>query len=190
MVPTGERQTVMVSATFPEEIQRLATKFLSNYLFLAVGIVGGACSDVEQIFYKVSKFDRRAKLTEILREEGGKKVLVFVETKRIADFLAAFLCEAEFPTTSIHGDRLQSQREEALYDFKSGRMGILVATAVAARGLDNLAQRAGAAWRAGVISGVACTGCPDEGQSRGQGRRRRRRPGSLGRLPVGPTAPF
>ncbi|XP_049786610.1 ATP-dependent RNA helicase vasa isoform X6 [Schistocerca cancellata] len=136
MVPTGERQTVMVSATFPEEIQRLATKFLSNYLFLAVGIVGGACSDVEQIFYKVSKFDKRAKLQEILREEGGKKVLVFVETKRIADFLAAFLCEAEFPTTSIHGDRLQSQREEALYDFKSGRMGILVATAVAARGLD------------------------------------------------------
>jgi probable ATP-dependent RNA helicase DDX4 len=61
--------------------------------------------------------------------------LVFVETKRSADFLAAFLSENDFPTTSIHGDRMQSQREQALRDFKCGRMPTLVATAVAARGL-------------------------------------------------------
>lgn len=61
--------------------------------------------------------------------------MVFVQEKRTADFIAAFLCENNFPTTSIHGDRLQSQREMALADFKSGRMPILVATAVAARGL-------------------------------------------------------
>jgi probable ATP-dependent RNA helicase DDX4 len=61
--------------------------------------------------------------------------MVFVETKRTADFIAAFLSENGFPTTSIHGDRLQKEREEALEDFRHGRMRILVATAVAARGL-------------------------------------------------------
>ena len=62
--------------------------------------------------------------------------MVFVETKRNADFLASVLSNEGFPTTSIHGDRLQREREEALRDFKTGRMPILVATAVAARGLD------------------------------------------------------
>ncbi|KAG8235052.1 hypothetical protein J437_LFUL014555 [Ladona fulva] len=137
MTPTGERQTLMFSATFPVEIQRLAGDFLNNYLFLAVGIVGGACADVEQSFYKVTKFDKRRKLVEILKETPVlEKTLVFVEQKRIADFIASFLSEKDFPTTSIHGDRLQSQREEALADFKSGHMPVLVATAVAARGLD------------------------------------------------------
>jgi probable ATP-dependent RNA helicase DDX4 len=136
MVTTGERQTLMFSATFPEDIQRLAGKFLSNYLFLAVGIVGSACSDVEQHFHLVPKFEKRSKLTELISQEGGTKILVFVEMKRTADFIAAYLSEHDFPTTSIHGDRLQREREEALADFKSGRMVVLVATAVAARGLD------------------------------------------------------
>jgi len=64
------------------------------------------------------------------------RTLIFVETKRNADFLAAFLSGKDLPTTSIHGDREQRQREEALRDFKKGTMKILVATAVAARGLD------------------------------------------------------
>lgn len=62
---------------------------------------------------------------------------MFVETKRGADFLASLLSETEFPTTSIHGDRLQRQREMALADFKSGKMKVLIATSVAARGLGN-----------------------------------------------------
>ncbi|XP_014239350.1 ATP-dependent RNA helicase vasa-like [Cimex lectularius] len=138
MVPVGQRQTLMFSATFPEDIQRLASKYLNNYLFIAVGIVGGACSDVEQVIYEVSKFEKKAKLVEILRTFEGEKqlALVFVEQKRTADFIAAYLSENNFPTTSIHGDRLQSQREQALCDFKSGYMPTLVATAVAARGLD------------------------------------------------------
>lgn len=61
--------------------------------------------------------------------------MVFVETKRNADYLASLLSETKFPTTSIHGDRLQREREEALADFKSGKMVILIATSVAARGL-------------------------------------------------------
>lgn len=69
-------------------------------------------------------------------QEDANGTIVFVETKRSADFLASILSETEFPTTSIHGDRLQRQREEALYDFKSGKMKVLIATSVAARGLD------------------------------------------------------
>ena len=136
MVASDKRQTLMFSATFPEEIQRLAGKFLNNYLFLAVGIVGSACSDVEQHVHLVPAFEKRLKLTELIIKEGCEKTLVFVEKRRTADFIATYLSECKFPTTSIHGDRLQREREEALADFKSGHMEVLVATAVAARGLD------------------------------------------------------
>lgn len=140
MVPMGERQTLMFSATFPDEVQHLARRFLNNYLFITVGIVGGACTDVEQNFYEVTRNKKKDMLKEIMAKENDAGTLagtlVFVEMKRKADFIAAFLSEINYPTTSIHGDRLQRQREEALADFKSGRMAILVATAVAARGLD------------------------------------------------------
>ncbi|KAI4480299.1 hypothetical protein M0804_010297 [Polistes exclamans] len=140
MVPVGERQTLMFSATFPDEVQLLASRFLSNYLFLVVGIVGGACTDVEQNFYEVTKYKKLGMLKEVIDKEiaNGRQqgTLVFVEMKRTADFIAAFLSENNFPTTSIHGDRLQREREEALRDFRSGRMSILVGTAVAGRGLD------------------------------------------------------
>jgi superfamily II DNA/RNA helicase len=61
----------MFSATFPVEVQKLAGKFLNDYLFLTVGIVGGACSDVEQKFYEVGKFDKRKKLVEMLGQSSG-----------------------------------------------------------------------------------------------------------------------
>merc|ERR1719402_583599 len=131
------RQTLMFSATFPAEVQSSAGEYLNTYLMIVVGIVGGACKDVKQEFYEVSKYDKREKLKEILQECNPKdKTLVFVKTKKNADFIATHLSGEGFPTTSIHGDRLQREREEALYDFRSGKMAILVATAVAARGLD------------------------------------------------------
>ncbi|XP_012221478.2 ATP-dependent RNA helicase vasa [Linepithema humile] len=141
MAPVENRQTLMFSATFPCEIQELASRFLRNYLFLAVGIVGGACADVEQNFYQASGQSEKRKLLKELMEKQNQMgslegTLVFVEQKRHTDFIAAFLSESNFPTTSIHGDRLQREREEALADFKRGKMSILVATAVAARGLD------------------------------------------------------
>lgn len=126
----------MFSATFPEAIQVAAGKFLNDYIFVAIGIVGGACSDVQQIIHDVKKFEKRDKLIKILDASDPTGTIVFVETKRDADFLASFLSETTHPTTSIHGDREQKQREEALSDFKSGRMKILIATSVAARGLD------------------------------------------------------
>lgn len=138
MVPVGQRQTLMFSATFPEDIQRLAGKFLKEYIFITVGIVGGACADVEQNIYETTKFEKRNKLAEIIMAGDATGTMVFTETKRDADFLASFLSETKIPTTSIHGDRIQRQREEALRDFKTGRMKILVATSVAARGLGEL----------------------------------------------------
>lgn len=131
-----KRQTLMFSATFPEDIQRLAGQFLNRYIFIAVGVIGGACADVEQKIYEVSRFDKRKKLTEILMAGDPEGTMIFVEQKRNADFLASYLSETKISTTSIHGDRLQKEREEALGDFKSGRMKLLIATSVAARGLD------------------------------------------------------
>nr|WAW12296.1 DEAD box helicase 4 [Gambusia holbrooki] len=137
-MPSKEnRQTLMFSATYPEDIQRMAADFLKpDYLFLAVGIVGGACSDVEQKFVQVTKFSKREQLLDILKITGTERTMVFVETKRQADFIAVFLCQEKVPTTSIHGDREQRERELALTDFRSGKCPVLVATSVAARGLD------------------------------------------------------
>nr|ACR61400.1 vasa [Ctenopharyngodon idella] len=132
-----DRQTLMFSATFPEEIQRLAAEFLKvDYLFLAVGVVGGACSDVEQTIIQVDQYSKREQLLELLKTTGTERTMVFVETKRSADFIATFLCQEKISTTSIHGDREQREREKALSDFRTGQCPVLVATSVAARGLD------------------------------------------------------
>ncbi|XP_066096970.1 probable ATP-dependent RNA helicase DDX4 [Saccopteryx bilineata] len=132
-----QRQTLMFSATFPEEIQRLAGEFLKpNYLFVAVGQVGGACVDVQQSVLQVGQYSKREKLVEILRNIGDERTMVFVETKKKADFIATFLCQEKISTTSIHGDREQREREQALRDFRCGKCPVLVATSVAARGLD------------------------------------------------------
>ncbi|XP_037618186.1 probable ATP-dependent RNA helicase DDX4 isoform X1 [Sebastes umbrosus] len=137
-MPSKEnRQTLMFSATYPEDIQRMAADFLkTDYLFLAVGVVGGACSDVEQTFVQVTKFSKREQLLDFLKTVGAERTMVFVETKRQADFIATYLCQEKVLTTSIHGDREQREREQALADFRSGKCPVLVATSVAARGLD------------------------------------------------------
>ncbi|GAB0094535.1 RNA helicase [Sergentomyia squamirostris] len=133
-----ERQTLMYSATFPEDIQHLAGKYLKDYVFITVGIIGGACTDVKQQILEIPGRQKRDNLMSILGKiEGGPKgVLVFLETKKGADFLASFLSETDYRTTSIHSDRMQKEREMALSDFKTGRMCVMIATSVAARGLD------------------------------------------------------
>ncbi|NXF08193.1 DDX4 helicase, partial [Smithornis capensis] len=137
MPQKDNRQTLMFSATFPEEVQRLAGEFLkTDFLFVVVGRVGGACSDVQQNILQVSQFSKRQKLLEILRTIGNERTLVFVDTKKKADFIACFLCQENIPSTSMHGAREQRQRETALQDFRSGKCLVLVATSVAARGLD------------------------------------------------------
>nr|ABX76969.1 Vasa [Parhyale hawaiensis] len=139
MPAVGQRQTLLFSATFPEEIQTLACNHLQNYVFYAVGTVGAANTDVCQEVLNVPRQQKREVLMSKIEEfmaNGDNKVLIFVETKRTADFLATLLSSQQLNSTSIHGDRFQSQREEALAQFKAGIRSILVATAVAARGLD------------------------------------------------------
>lgn len=149
MPQVGVRQTLMFSATFPKEIQRLAQDFLANYIFLAVGRVGSTSENITQKIVWVSGDDKRSFLLDILEAEGLDQLnkrtninmqenltLVFVETKKGADALEEFLHRNGYPVTSIHGDRSQREREDALRVFRSGQCPILVATAVAARGLD------------------------------------------------------
>ena len=130
------RQTLMFSATFPEAIQKLAQEFLKNYVFLSVGRVGSTSENITQKIEYVEDNDKRSVLLDILHTHSGGLTLIFVETKRMADLLSEFLINQGFPATAIHGDRGQRERERALEMFRSGRCPILVATAVAARGLD------------------------------------------------------
>merc|ERR1719154_138998 len=129
MAPAGTRQTLMFSATFSDAVQETAQEFLdTSYLFLTVGtvgvgMVGGIHSDISIEFHEVEASDKR------------EKTIIFVGKKTSADYLSAYLSGENLLTTSIHGDRTQRQREEALADFTEGRFKILVATAVAARGL-------------------------------------------------------
>lgn len=135
MPPTGDRQTLMFSATFPKEIQQLAASFLYDYIFLAVGRVGSTTDLVTQKFIRVDENDKQAMLLDLLTSVKGLTI-IFVETKRKADMLEDFLVREGFPATSIHGDRVQQDRTEALRSFSSGRTPYLIATNVAARGLD------------------------------------------------------
>ncbi|EAA07964.5 AGAP003047-PD [Anopheles gambiae str. PEST] len=144
MPVTGERQTLMFSATFPKAIQELASDFLYRYIFLAVGRVGSTSVNITQTIFWVEENIKRSHLLDLLsnitkQNDGDDEnclTLIFVETKKAADSLEEFLYNHNFPVTSIHGDRTQAEREEALRLFRCGRCPILVATAVAARGLD------------------------------------------------------
>jgi len=136
MPGVGLRQTMMFSATFPKEIQILARDFLNNYIFLAVGRVGSTSVMITQRLEWVEENEKRSFLIDLLRADPNALTLVFVETKRGADDLERYLVNENYPAISIHGDKGQSEREEALRAFRSGRKPILVATAVAARGLD------------------------------------------------------
>ncbi|CAF2899435.1 unnamed protein product [Rotaria sp. Silwood2] len=137
MSPTGQRLTLMFSATFPKQIQELARDFLHDYVFLAVGRVGSTSQNITQKIVWVEEAEKRSFLLDLLNIQSGNALtLVFVETKRGADVLEDFLFNHQYSVNSIHGDRSQAQREEALRSFKNGRTPILVATSVAARGLD------------------------------------------------------
>lgn len=142
MPRTGERQTLMFSATFPKEIQMLARDFLDNYIFLAIGRVGSTSENITQRILWVQENEKRSCLLDLLStHEYDPNVpdcltLIFVETKKGADSLEEFLLNEGYHVTSIHGDRSQREREEALRSFRCGNTPILVATAVAARGLD------------------------------------------------------
>ena len=135
MPQAPERQTLMFSATFPKQIQRMAMDFLDDYIFVTVGRVGSTTEFITQKLEFVEENDKEAVLIDLLKAVPGL-TLVFVETKRAADMLEYRLCDRQLMATSIHGDRTQREREDALASFRAGRTPVLVATDVAARGLD------------------------------------------------------
>jgi superfamily II DNA/RNA helicase len=138
MPPPEQRQTLMFSATFPVPIRNLAQKYLRRqYYLLTVGRVGSTTRNITQKVMWVEDDEKQEKLLELLYQQNQTDlVLIFVETKRSAEDLYALLYDAGIPTGTIHGDRKQNEREEALRRFKDGRTPILVATDVASRGLD------------------------------------------------------
>jgi len=125
----------MFSATFPKEIQRLAGSFLHDYIFLTVGREGSTTDLITQKFIRVEESDKPPILLDLISSVKGLTI-IFVETKRKADVLEDFLIREGFPATSIHGDRIQQDRTAALRAFSSGQTPYLIATNVAARGLD------------------------------------------------------
>lgn len=136
MPSVQDRQTLMFSATFPHDIQMLARDFLKDYIFLSVGRVGSTSENITQHILYVEDEEKKSVLLDLLSSGDQGLTLVFVETKRMADALCDFLIHQNFPATSIHGDRTQRERERALEMFRTGSTPIMVATAVAARGLD------------------------------------------------------
>ncbi|KAK6204709.1 ATP-dependent RNA helicase DED1 [Scheffersomyces amazonensis] len=136
MPGVNDRQTLMFSATFPRDIQMLARDFLKDYIFLSVGRVGSTSENITQKVLYVEDEEKKSVLLDLLTAGDHGLTIIFTETKRMADNLADFLYDQGFPATAIHGDRSQYEREKALAAFKNGSAPILVATAVAARGLD------------------------------------------------------
>ena len=144
MPPPGARQTLLFSATWPREIAALARDFGREYVRVTVGRVGSTTKLIRQRLVHVDGHEKQARLLELLAEPADQtaepnapaKTLVFVETKRAADALEGFLTARGVAAASIHGDRAQWEREDALAAFKCGRAPVLVATDVAARGLD------------------------------------------------------
>lgn len=131
------RQTFLFSATFPDEIQSLAREFLRDYVWIGVGRVGSTVENIEQRLMEASS-DPNVKLNMLLAaiNEIDGRTLVFVQKKRTAAWVCQCLQQYGVPAEEIHGDRTQMQREHALRQFREGRTRVLVATDVAARGLD------------------------------------------------------
>ena len=130
-----ERQSLFFSATMPPKIKELVNQFLREPITIQVS-TGETAKNVDQDIVRVSddmKFDR---LKELLITSELQKVLIFSETKRGVEKLAVALVRAGFKADSIHGNKRQGQRQRALSQFKESRLQILVATDVAARGLD------------------------------------------------------
>ena len=131
-----QRTTLLFSATFSPEIKRLAGSYLQNPVTIEVARPNETASTVEQRFYSVSDDDKRRALKQIIRQRGLTQAFVFVNSKLGCARLARSLEREGLKTTALHGDKSQDERLKALAAFKAGEVDLLVATDVAARGLD------------------------------------------------------
>ncbi len=131
-----KKQTMFFSATMPPAIVKLTKKLLHNPVSISVDVVSSAATTVKQEAYHVLKPDKKNLLLHLLKNPEIDQALIFSRTKRGADRLSRILAKANISSGAIHGDKSQGQRERALKGFKDGKLRILVATDIAARGID------------------------------------------------------
>ena len=131
-----ERQTLLFSATFSKDIRSLAKDLLRRPAEINVAASGKPAEGISQVVYPVDRLRKRELLSYTIGSQDWRQVLVFTRTKHGANRLAKQLAADGLSTTAIHGNKSQGARVRALQDFKSGKVRVLVATDVAARGLD------------------------------------------------------
>jgi len=132
-----ERQTLFFSATMPAKVSQLAHSLLRDPVRVEVAPVSSTAETVEQQLYFVDKGNKRALLTHLLADRADiPKALVFTRTKHGADNLVRFMSKQGISAEAIHGNRSQNQRQRALANFKGRKTRVLVATDIAARGID------------------------------------------------------
>jgi ATP-dependent RNA helicase RhlE len=135
LVP-AKRQTLFFSATMPKAIKQLADQYLSNPAEVSVTPVASTVDRIEQRLTYVNQAEKTALLIDLLRSDAVERALVFSRTKHGADKIVRLLEAAGIPAGAIHGNKSQPQRERAIAAFKSGEMKVLIATDIAARGID------------------------------------------------------
>jgi len=131
-----QRQNLLFSATFSDEIKQLADGLLRNPDFVEVARRNTSSELVEQTVHLVKQIHKRDLVSFLIRKNDWKQVLIFTRTKHGANRLADKLIKDGIPTMAIHGNKSQSARTKALAEFKAGSIPVLVATDIAARGLD------------------------------------------------------
>ncbi|MBX9878801.1 MAG: DEAD/DEAH box helicase [Candidatus Obscuribacterales bacterium] len=131
-----ERQTLMFSATIDKRVEQLASEYLKNPVTVRVNPQQVEAKEIEQCVYHVDESGKEALLLKLLNEEDMKSVLVFTRTRRKAGRIRDRLRQSNVQAEEIHGDISQSQREKTLSRYRAGAFNVLVATDVAARGLD------------------------------------------------------
>jgi ATP-dependent RNA helicase RhlE len=174
----SKRQTLFFSATMPGEISKLADTILTNPVRVQVTPVSSTANTIQQAVYFVEKNDKRSLLLHLLKDQSIETALVFTRTKHGADRVAKDLNRAGVQAEAIHGNKSQNARQRALSNFKSKQTRVLVATDIAARGIDiddlshvvnfelpnvpeTYVHRIGRTGRAGV-SGIALSFCDSE----------------------------
>ncbi len=131
-----KRQTVLLSATMPTQIRKLAKDFMIKPTEISVTPVSKPIERITQKVKRVEKANKKKVLTEIFADPGITRAVVFTRTKHGANKLAAHLVKSGLDALAIHGNKSQAQREKALASFRAGKTRILVATDIAARGID------------------------------------------------------
>jgi ATP-dependent RNA helicase RhlE len=134
-LPT-ERQTLFFSATMPDNIVELSRKILQNPIRVEVSPVSTAAETVQQLICHTNKDLKKDLLVHLIKERNIRQVLIFERTKHGADKIARFLIKQKIKAAAIHGDKAQNHRQKVLEQFKNGELTALVATDIAARGID------------------------------------------------------